>query len=507
MDANAAYAELVRRSQEVALLASTASVLGWDEQTYLPRAGAEHRGEQLALLAGLQHERATDPRIAELLERVEGTPSFAAGDSPEAANTREWRRRYDRAVKLPRSLVEALARATTLGQKAWVEAKKLRDFEPFRGHLESIITLKQDEARCLTSSDGPLYDALLDDYEPGARSADLATLFVRLRRDLVALLAEIRGASLDSDDSNAPPVRSFPIDRQRIFAELVASAIGFDFEAGRLDTAEHPFCSGIGPGDCRLTTRYNPSDFSDGFFSVLHEVGHGLYEQGLDRSQFGTPMGEAVSLGIHESQSRLWENAIGRGKAFWKKWFPLAVRLFPGALRDTGLDTFLREINRVRPSLIRVEADEVTYNLHILIRFELEQALISGDLPVMDLPAAWNAAYCETLGIGPDNDAEGCLQDIHWSAGLIGYFPTYSLGNVHAAQLMRRVSDDRVLSQADIEAGDYAPLLRWLRDNIHRHGQRYRARDLIERVTGSPPDPGALIRSLTTKYSELDLIR
>ena len=269
--------------------------------------------------------------------------------------------------------------------------------------------------------------------------------------------------------------------------------MGFDFKRGRLDVTAHPFCSGIGPGDCRITTRYDQNNFSDAFFGILHEVGHGLYEQGLDPEHYGTPMGEAVSLGIHESQSRLWENAVARSFSFWRYWFPIARCIFHEALGDVTLDAFHTAVNQVAPSLIRVQADEVTYNLHIIVRFELEQALLTGDLAVADLPAAWNQKYEEVLGVKPCNDAEGCLQDIHWSAGLIGYFPTYTLGNLYAAQLFAQAQAELGGLDQGFAQGDYSALLAWLRANVHREGQRRRPADLIEHITGSKPDHRPLI--------------
>ena len=501
MTAREPYDELVTRSRERATLQSCAALLGWDEQTYLPRGGAAGRGDQMALLAGLAHDRATDPRVGELIAELEGSELAGDPDAPESANIREWRRHYDRATKLPRSLVEAMATATTLGQQAWVDARARSDFAAFRPHLETILGLKRDEARCLSRTGGPLYDALLDEYEPGATTADLARLFAALRADLVPLVAAIvaseRGAGVDK------LVGDYPVDRQRIFGETVAAAIGFDFERGRLDTAAHPFCSGIGPGDCRITTRFDPRGFSDSFFGILHEVGHALYEQGLDPARYGTPVGEAVSLGVHESQSRLWENGVGRSRAFWSHWLPTAKRIFRDALHDVDPDTFHAAVNRVAPSLIRVQADEATYNLHILIRFELEQALVGGDLAVADLPAAWNDRYRDDLGIVPPDDAQGCLQDIHWSAGLIGYFPTYSLGNIYAAQLAARADLDLGGLDASLARGDFAGLLGWLRDRVHRHGQQYPAAELIRRATGQALDHRPLITSLRTRFGEI----
>ncbi|MBX6311620.1 MAG: carboxypeptidase M32 [Isosphaeraceae bacterium] len=500
MEPRAAYDELIRRTREQALLGSCSALLGWDEQTYMPRGGAEHRGHQMALLAGLRHERATDPRLGELLAAVEGTDLVADPESPEAVNVREIRRSYDRQTRLPRSLVEELARTTTIAQQEWVTARRENDFPRFRPWLERVMDLKRQEAEYL-GYDEVAYDALLDEYEPGARSRDLAALFDALRLELVPLATAIASAPRRPDVVILH--REYPIDRQRLFGETAAAAVGFDFERGRLDTSAHPFCTGIGPGDCRLTTRYDPHDFGQAFFGILHEVGHGLYEQGLDPEHHGTPMGEAVSLGVHESQSRLWENAVGRSRAFWIYWFPLARQIFREALRDVSLDQFHFAVNHVEPSLIRVEADEVTYNLHILIRFELERALLSGDLPVGDVPGAWAEKYQQYLSLTPPNDTAGCLQDIHWSAGLVGYFPTYTLGNLYAAQFFAQATAELGDPGPAFARGEFAPLLAWLRDRIHRHGQRFRSAALVERVTGRPPDHRPLLQALRSNYGML----
>jgi len=284
---------------------------------------------------------------------------------------------------------------------------------------------------------------------------------------------------------------------------MVAAQLGFDFQRGRLDVTAHPFCTEVGPDDCRITTRYNPRDFSDAFFGILHETGHGLYEQGLDRAHRGTPMGEAVSLGVHESQSRLWENAVGRSRPFWKQAFPQARRVFREALHDVSEDAFLFAVNEVKPSLIRVQADEVTYSLHIIIRFELERALLAGELSPADLPAAWAEKYQSYLRLTPGNDAEGCLQDIHWSAGLFGYFPTYTLGNVFAAQLFDRAEQDLVDLPQQIERGEFAGLLGWLREKIHRHGKRWWSTELVFQATGAQPSPHPFLAQLTRKFGEL----
>ncbi len=495
-----AYDDLIRRSRERAVLASCSALLGWDEQTYMPTGGAENRGNQLALLAGLHHDRATDPQIGALLHEAEGSALVADPDSPEAANVRELRRSYDRQTRLPRTLVEELARATSRGHSEWVAARQAKDFPRLRPTLETIFRLKRDEAECLGYEDTP-YDALLDEYEPGARSRDLAAVFEALRMELVPLVRAIAAAPDRPDRSIL--TREYPLDRQKVFGEAVAAAVGFDFRRGRLDPTEHPFCTGIGPGDTRITTRYDVRNFGDAFFGVLHEVGHGLYDQGLDPAHHGTPMGEAVSLGIHESQSRLWENVVGRGRPFWDYWFPLARQVFREALGEVSPDAFVFAVNAVEPTLIRVQADEVTYNLHVLIRFELERALLCGDLAIADLPGAWAEKYAHYLGVTPGHDAEGCLQDIHWSVGLIGYFPTYTLGNLYAAQLFDRADADLGGLAPAFSRGEFSGLLGWLRARVHGEGQRFRAADLARRITGSSLDTGPFVRSLRAKYAAL----
>jgi carboxypeptidase Taq len=500
MHAHAAYDELVRRAREDALLASCAELLGWDEETYMPRGGVAHRANQLALLAGLQHDRTTDPRLGELLGVLEHSSLVADPLSPEAVNVRELRRLHDRLRRLPRSLVEELARITSLAQQEWVTARANADYAHFRPWLERIVALKRQEAEAI-GYDTTAYDALLDEYEPGARSLEIACLFDALRQELVPLVTAITAAR------RQPHVvllrREYPLERQRIFGEAVAAALGFDFQRGRLDTTTHPFFSSIGPGDCRIATRYSLHHFSDGFFSILHEVGHALYEQGLAAEHWGTPMGEAVSLGVHESQSRLWENTIGRSRPFWEHFFPRARQVFHQALAGVSLEDFHFAVNYVAPTLIRVQADEVTYNLHILVRFELERALVSGNLKAADLPAAWNEAYQHYLGITPANDTEGCLQDGHWGAGLIGYFPTYTLGNLMAAQLFAQARRDLGDLSQPFARGEFGDLLGWLRERVHSQGHRYPATRLLSQVTGSPLDHRPLVQTLQSKYGEL----
>lgn len=496
-----AYTELIEHLRQTALLGSCASVLGWDEQTYMPPGGAEHRSNQLGLLAGLVHEQTTLPKVGALLAEIEASGFAGAPDSTVAVNVREARRDYDHATKLPRRLVEELSRVATLSQQAWVEARKQSSFPLFLPWLEKIVALKREEAQALGYGSGVPYDALLDQYEPGMTAADIQRLFTPLRDDLVQLIAAIRNSGRQPDRGLIE--RNYPVEQQKAFSIAAATQIGFNFEEGRLDVAAHPFCSGFGPGDTRLTTRYDAHHFPGAFFGTLHEAGHGIYDQGLDKAAFGLGMGSAVSLGIHESQSRMWENFVGRSKAFWRHFFPAAQQAFPAALGDVACADFWWAINDVQPSLIRVEADEATYNLHILLRFELEQPLVSGDLQPGDVPAVWNETFTRYFGITPPDDAQGCLQDIHWSGGGIGYFPTYTLGNMYAAQFFAAAQHELGDLHAQFARGEFAPLKNWLNKQIHCRGKQYRARRLVEVVTGQPLSHGPLMRHLHDKFDEL----
>jgi len=491
-----AYAELIRRTKETALLGSCAGVLGWDERVNLPPAGGEFRGEQMALIARMTHEMSTDPFIGEALSTVEASKP----DGDMAVNVRELRRGYDRAVKLPKALVEELARVTIRAQQAWQEARQADDFAGFQPWLEKVVTLKREEAQAVGYKEHP-YNALLDEYEPGTTAADVKQIFAGLTKELVPLIEAIKNSPRRPKTEILH--REYPVDLQKIFGTAAAAAIGFDFGAGRLDTTTHPFCSGIGPGDCRITTRYNPKFFNESFFGILHEAGHGIYEQGLDPDHFGTPPGAFCSLGIHESQSRLWENQVGRGPAFWQHFLPRARQVFLTALRDVSFDDFYFAINDVKPSFIRVESDEATYNLHIILRFELELDLLAGTLKPGDLPAAWNEKFEKMFHLKVPDNRQGCLQDIHWSMGGLGYFPTYTLGNLYAAQLMEQARKDLGDLDADFTRGEFSRLKGWLNVNVHKPGRRYRAGELCERVTGQSLSHAPLIRYLRDKYAPL----
>ena len=492
-----AYEALVRLSREETLLASCADVLEWDQEVSMPRRGVKHRAEQLAFLAGLSHDRATDPRYDELLSILEQSPLVSDPDSAEAVNVRELRRGYDRERRIPRRLVEEMARVTALASKVWADSKRKDDFKSFAPWLDRIYALAREEADA-AGHNGNRYDALLEDYEPGMTTEVLSRLLESLGKDLVPMIDAFR-------DRRVHKLRGkFPVDRQRSFAEDMAAVVGFDLQGARLDLGQHPFCTVIGPGDVRIALRFAPGNVAGGILTLLHEVGHGLYDQGLDPKHFGMPMGEAASLGLHESQSRLWENFVGRSEGFWRFFYPRLRKIFPDALGDTSLEAFWESINGVAPGLIRVEADELTYNLHIVIRFELERSLLSGDLAAADLPGAWAELYQRYLGVTPNDDRTGCLQDVHWAEGLIGYFPTYSLGNVYAAQLFAAAERDVGPLEDAFARGDFSSLREWLRENVHRHGMRYRAAAIVERATGRPPDPSALIDSLSSRYRAVE---
>jgi carboxypeptidase Taq len=495
------YSLLVERLKELAVLRSCSALLSWDEQTNLPPQGAEHRANQLALLAGLSHDRATAPELGELLSQLTDDKALGGEESRLAANVREARRNFERSTRLPRRLVEELSRVATLSQQAWVEARHRQKFALFEPWLEKMITLKREEADALGSPTGLRYDALLEDFEPGATVAQIQSVFTPLREALVQFVAAIRDSGIHPDISILE--RQYPVAAQKALSLEAAHLIGFDMQAGRLDVAPHPFCSGIGPGDCRLTTRYHEFHFSGSLFGTLHEAGHGLYEQGLLAEDFGLACGDACSLGIHESQSRMWENLVGRSRAFWDHFYGRALAMFPDALGSVPLDQFHQVINDVRPSWIRVEADEVTYNLHIMLRFDIEQALIGGQLNVADVPGAWNETFSRYFGMTPPDDALGCLQDVHWSAGLIGYFPTYSLGNMYASQFFEKARADLGDLQEMFRRGEFLPLRDWLRQNIHVHGKRYLAPRLVEIVTGQPLSSEPLLRHLRQKFGEL----
>jgi carboxypeptidase Taq len=494
------YQQVCSHVRTTTLLTTIDSLLGWDERTQLPPAAGSYRAEQITLLAGMIHDRHTDPQLGQWLAELSDSPLAADPESDTAVTLRELKREYDKQTRLPKPLVEELARTAVEGQQRWEEARKQDDFAGFQPVLERMVELKRQQADALGFAESR-YDALLDDHEPGELTSNVTRVLSGLREELVPLVQAIGDCPRRPDVS--PLKRRYPVAAQEEFGRRAAEQIGFNFQRGRLDVTSHPFCTDIGPHDCRITTRYDEHFFPSAFFGILHEAGHGLYDQGLKEEHYGLPLGHYVSMGIHESQSRMWENFVGRSRAFWEHLYPQAQQAFPEALSDVPLEAFHFAVNDVRPSLIRVEADEVTYNLHIIIRFELEQGLIAGELTVADLPGAWNEKYRQYLGIDPPNYTLGVLQDIHWSAGLFGYFPTYSLGNLYAAQFYAQAERDLGSLREAFARGEFEPLLAWLREKIHQQGQRYTAARLVERVTGKPLGHADLIGYLADKMEPL----
>ena len=495
-----AFAKVVQHAREAKLLDSINSTVGWDERTYMPSAAGAYRAEQMTYLSGLIHEHQTSAAYGEHLQAAWEEIKDADPHSDEATIVRVLKRDYEKESRLPKALVEALTKNSVEGQQAWVEARQADNFSLLAPYLENTVRLKREEAEAIGYEEC-LYDAVLDQYEPGEKTSRVASVFASLRDQLVALIQAIDGSGQRTDASLIQG--HYPVDRQREVGRLAAAKVGFDFQRGRLDETDHPFCTELGPHDVRITTRYDEAYFNSAFFGTLHEAGHGIYELGLRREHYGLPPGEYLSMGFHESQSRLYENNVGRSKSFWKFFFPEVQRAFPSTLDGADADSFYRAVNDVRPSLIRVEADEVTYNLHIIVRFELEQELLGGDLKVPDLPDAWNQRYEQFLGIRPPNDSDGVLQDIHWSAALLGYFPTYALGNLYASQLYAQADRDLGGLDAQIENGSFDALRDWLVEKVHRRGKCLTAAELIQDVTGAALSEKPFMRYVEAKMGEI----
>jgi len=478
---------LLERLGELSDLRHAGQVLAWDQQVMMPPTGAAARGEALGTIRRIHHDRLVDPALGALLD--------AAADA-EPLIARAVRRDHDVERRVPGDLAAEISRAGSDGYTAWLAAREANDYGVFEPALRRNIELARRYAACFPELAHP-YDALLDRYEPGATTAQVSDLFARLREGLVPLLSQI--AMLPAPHALAG---SFPVARQREIGLEIIEAMGFEPAGWRLDDAVHPFAAAPSATDVRVTARFDDDGLA-GLFALLHEVGHGLYEHGVDPALTRTTLDTGVSLGVHESQSRLWENLVGRSAAFWTHWLPRLRDRFPLSLRDVELDAFIRAINVVRPTLIRVEADEVTYSLHVILRFELELALIDGSLDVADLPAAWAAKMKQSLGIDVPDDLRGVLQDIHWSEGIIGYFPTYAIGNVLAAQLWQVARADIPDLDEELARGELAALRVWLRETIHRHGRLLTPGELIEQAVGGPLDPAPMLAHLRAKYGAL----
>ncbi|BDI32196.1 carboxypeptidase M32 [Capsulimonas corticalis] len=495
------FEDLRKRLGEVSALASTAGILEWDQQTHMPAGGAANRAAQLEVLSKITHELSVSSKTETLLAAAEKAADGLDPDSDDAAFVRVARRDFDHASKLPTELVAEIAKVTTLAHEAWAEARAASNYSKFAPCLENIVDLVRQVADHLGHS-GERYDALLDQYEPGMKAADVRAMFDAIKPTSVALVKAIVERGPDAVDDSILK-RDFDEAKQEAFGEAVIKELGFDFERGRQDRAVHPFCSSFTSGDVRITTRFDKNFLPMALFGTIHETGHALYEQGVARRYDGNTLGGGTSLGVHESQSRLWENLVGRSRPFWKHFYSSLQSTFPESLSDVDAERFYRAVNKVEPSLIRVEADEVTYNLHILLRFEMETDLLEGRLSVKDAPAAWNAKMQEYFGLTPPDDAQGILQDVHWSMGSLGYFPTYSLGNIISAQLFTQAQSDLGDLSGQIERGEFAPLLGWLRENIHQWGRKYTATELLQRITGKALDTAPYLQYLSAKYGDI----
>ena len=492
--------QLKTKLAEICDLNNTASLLGWDKQTYMPHGAGKSRAEQLATLGRLSHEKFATPEIGELIEGAAIESAQSPNESDEASLLRVVRRDYVRACKIPPSLVADLARASSLGMEIWFAAREQANFSLFRDALETIFVLHRQLAACLGYDDS-IYDPLLDHYEPGMKTASVRELFAELKQALIPLVRRVT-EKLDAVDDSVLHGR-YAEKAQWDFGMEVLQRMGFDLERGRLDKSVHPFTTSFSVDDVRITARIEENYFPTAFGGMLHEGGHALYEQGVSQALERTFLAGGASLGVHESQSRLWENMVGKSRGFWKFFFPRLQQSFPENLSHLSMDDFYRAINRVKPSFIRIEADELTYNLHILLRYELEIDVLEDRLRVVDLPAAWNAKMNESLGLVPSDDALGVLQDVHWSNGLIGYFPTYTLGNLISAQFFEKAAEQHPEIFPAIENGEFQPLLQWLRTNIHSHGRKFTPQELLIRTTGESLRPSYYLRYLQRKYAEI----
>ena len=485
---------------EVCDLNNSASLLGWDQQTFMPRGAGVSRAEQLATLGRLSHEKFVTPEIGELIE----SSGFECADSPyesdEASLIRIVRREYERACKIPPSLVADIARASSRGMETWVTAREQSNFNLFQDALERIFELHRQLSACLGFRES-IYDPLLDHYEPGMTTSSLKQLFAELKQTLVPLFQEV-SQRLDIVDDSVLHLH-YAEKAQWDFGLEALQRIGFNFERGRLDKSVHPFTTSFSIHDVRMTTRIEENYFPAAFGGTLHEGGHALYEQGVSPALERTFLAGGASLGVHESQSRLWENIVGKSRGFWKFFFPRLQARFPENLSHRLLDDFFRAMNRVKPSFIRIEADELTYNLHVLLRYELEIDVLEDRLRVADLPAAWNSKMNQYLNLIPSDDAQGVLQDVHWSNGLIGYFPTYTLGNLISAQIFEKAIEMEPEILSAIENGEFLPLLEWLRTNIHSHGRKFTSQELLKRTTGDSLQTSYYLHYLQKKYAEI----
>ena len=491
--------ELKKRLQDISHISSILAILYWDQEVYMPKKGADRRASSIAELNGIIHNKFLAIDSDGLLTKLKKDLDSKKIKGKDAVIVDEVWRNFERERKLPEEFVRELAETVSKSQGVWAKAREKSDFKLFLPWLTKIVKLKRREAEYVGYKKSP-YDALLDVCEPGMDSEQALQILNDLKDFLTPFLKEIK----DSQKKINPKILegNFPLDRQAVFNEMVVSKMGFDMDSGRIDKTTHPFADGLHPNDVRITTRYRLNDVMYSLGSIIHEAGHGIYEQGLPADDFGTPLSESVSLGIHESQSRMWENIIGKSKPFWKYFYPKLQKEFSEPFKGVTLDNFLQVINRVTPSLIRTEADEVTYNLHIILRFEIEKEMIEGSIELKDLPKIWKSKMKEYFGIDVPSDELGVLQDVHWSAGLIGYFPTYSFGNLYSAQFFSAMKKDIPDIDKKMAKGDFLEIKNWLNKKIHTHGKTYKAGELVEKVTGERLNSRYFIEYLKEKYKK-----
>jgi len=502
---NEIYAKLIERLGETSDLAGTLSLLGWDQQTIMPKKGAAIRSHRMSTLTRILDERFASDELGALFDQLEGYEQGLDYDSDEASIIRVARKDYRRNKLVPTEIKVALQDATNEGYAAWVEARGESNFSKLQPSLEKIVALHKEAIAAVRAGDSSFeedYDVLLDDYEPGLKSAEVTRVFDELKEATIPLVDRVRERAGIVDDSLVHG--SFPVGVQERSVLEMARQLGFDDAAWRLDVTEHPFASSPGIDDIRITTRYFDDFFNPAWFGTMHEFGHGLYEHGVNASLERTPLARGASMAFHESQSRMWENLIGRGRPFWTWGLPFLKSAYPDQFGTATEDDIYRAVNKLGPSFIRVEADELTYNLHIILRFEIERDLFSGKIEVKDLPAVWNENIKTYLGLDVPNDAEGVLQDVHWGLGLMGYFPTYALGNVVSLQLWERIRRELPDLDDQVAAGEFGALREWLRENIHQHGRKFTPNELLERVVGTSQfDAKPLIAYLTAKVEDL----
>jgi carboxypeptidase Taq len=494
------FIELKTRLAEIHDLNKISWVLGWDQRTMMPAKGAAVRAEQIATLNRVAHEKFTSDEIGRLLDDLRPYEESLPYDSDEASLIRVARRDYEKERRVPAALVAEMRRTASLANPVWIEARRKSDFALFLPHLQKTVELKHQYVECFDEPEH-IYDLLLDDYERGMKTSEVKSVFDELKTELVPLIAAV---SERTDAASDACLRGrFPAEKQRAFCVSVLERFGFNSDAWRLDPTVHPFASNSATTDIRITTKYVEDFLSPALFGSMHEFGHGLYEHQVSPALERTPLCRGASLGLHESQSRMWENLVGRSRAFWKFFYPKLQAAFPEQFGGVDMEAFYRAINKVQPSLIRIEADEATYGLHIILRFEIEQEIMEGKLALKDLPEAWNARIKDYLGLSVPNDANGVLQDIHWSSGFIGYFPTYQLGNIIASQIWEKALEAMPDLYAQFERGEFTALREWLRENLHRHGRKFTPKETLQKVVGGPISVEPYVRYLKTKLGEI----